>query len=130
MCQKAVGNFFAALVGVPLGDLAWSRGQPAVFMSSENVERGFCQNCGTPLYYHHAKSGHISMTTGSFDQPRQIPLHYQFGNEGRLPQIDQLGTLEHTLTTKEDDPELVTNTMRTNRQHPDRETTQWPPNTE
>lgn len=130
MCQKAVGNFFAALVGVPLPELAWTRGEPAIFRSSEMAERGFCRECGTPLFYRNIESGHISMTTGSFDHPDRILLHHQFGNEGRLPQVDQLTTLPHELTTEEDDPDLVANTRVTNRQHPDRETSQWPPDSD
>ena len=43
MCQKAFGNYFAPLTGVPLADLEWTRGQPGIFKSSEAVERGFCR---------------------------------------------------------------------------------------
>ena len=125
MCQKAVGNFFAALVGVPLKHFEWTRGDPTIFMSSEHVERGFCNNCGTPLFYRHLKSKHISMTTGSFDHPEEIPLKHQFGNEGRLPQIEQLATLEHDSTTEADEPALVANTQATTKQHPDRDTDIW-----
>src|SRR5688572_7480127 len=42
MCQKALGSYFAPFAGVPLGDLAWIKGAPGVFRSSEVVERGFC----------------------------------------------------------------------------------------
>src|SRR4051794_746309 len=35
MCQKAFGNYFAPLAGVPLGDLEWTNGQPGTFHSSE-----------------------------------------------------------------------------------------------
>ena len=90
MCQKAVGNFFAALVGVPLKDFAWTRGTPSIFKSSEFVERGFCADCGTPLFFKHAKNRHVSISIGSFDHPDNIPLEFQLGMESRLPQIDQL----------------------------------------
>ena len=53
MCQKAAGNFFMALVGVPFTDFSWTRGQAAVFKSSDQVDRGFCEVCGTPLFYRH-----------------------------------------------------------------------------
>ena len=33
MCQKAVGNFFAALVGAPKEAVTWTRGKPSVFRS-------------------------------------------------------------------------------------------------
>src|SRR6187401_3628133 len=47
MCQKAFGNYFAPLAGLPLGDFAWTFGTPGVFKSSEAAERGFCRDCGT-----------------------------------------------------------------------------------
>ena len=51
MCQKASGQPFMAFARVKAGDLAWTRGAPAVFQSSNLVERGFCRDCGTPLTY-------------------------------------------------------------------------------
>ena len=126
MCQKAVGNFFAALVGVPLDDFEWTRGTPSVFRSSELVERGFCWNCGTPLFFKHDHNQHISMSIGSFDQPESIPLNFQLGMEGRLPQVDQLADLKDYGTTEEADPEGTPGIKTTNRQHPDHETEKWP----
>ena len=85
MCQKAVGNFFAALVGVPHADFSWTRGEPAEFRSSEHVDRGFCATCGTPLFYRHNKADHISLTTGSFDHPEDIPLQTPVRQRGATP---------------------------------------------
>ena len=50
MCQKAFGSFGAPLVSVPLAHFRWTRGEPGIFMSSPIVERGFCHDCGTPLF--------------------------------------------------------------------------------
>ena len=127
MCQKAVGNFFAALVGVPLSDFFWTRGQPSTFRSSEFVERGFCSDCGTPLFFKHDKNKHISISIGSFDSPKKIPLRFQLGMENRLPQVDQLGKLKDYGTTEESDPNGFRAIQSSNRQHPDCETAEWPP---
>jgi hypothetical protein len=127
MCQKAVGNFFAALVSTPLSEFSWTRGTASVFQSSAAAERGFCNACGTPLFFRHTDGKHIYLTTGSFDEPRRIPLLKQYGNEGRLPQIDQLAGLPADSTTEEDDPELVAVVRASIRQHPDHETDNWPP---
>jgi hypothetical protein len=51
MCQKAVGNLFMAVAGVPLQQFAWTRGEPAVYRSSSAAERGFCHDCGTALTF-------------------------------------------------------------------------------
>ena len=60
MCQKAFGGYFAPLAGVPLGDFAWIKGTPGVFQSSEAVERGFCRDCGTPLFFRYVDKDRIS----------------------------------------------------------------------
>ena len=126
MCQKAAGNFFCALVGVPLTDFSWTRGVPAIFFSSEHVERGFCKVCGTPLFFRYLKSSHISMMIGAFDHPEDIPLQRQYGAEARLPQIDQLAKLAGHSTTDEDDADYAAAIKASNHQHPDYETTDWP----
>jgi hypothetical protein len=125
MCQKAGGNFFMALVGVPLTDFAWTRGQPAAFKSSDLVERGFCADCGTPLFFRHAENQHISMAIGAFDDPDAIPLAFQLGMEGRLPQVDQLADLKDFGATEDAIPEAAA-IKASNRQHPDHDTDAWP----
>jgi hypothetical protein len=127
MCQKATGNFFAALVGVPLADFEWTRGTPDEFHSSEKARRGFCRNCGTPLYYRHEDNQHISMSIGAFDDPASIPLLYQLGMEGRLPQVDQLNGLENFGTTEDAMPEEAGRIRASNNQHPDQDTDDWKP---
>lgn len=127
MCQKATGNFFAALVGVPYADFQWTRGEPAEFRSSAKVARGYCRDCGTPLYFRHEDSRHISMSIGAFDDPASIPLNFQLGMEGRLPQIEQLNGLKHYGATEEAMPEDAAAISMSNNQHPDHDTDDWAP---
>ncbi|MBA3069738.1 MAG: GFA family protein [Hyphomonas sp.] len=127
MCQKATGNFFAALVGVPLTDFVWTRGTPAVFRSSAKVQRGFCRDCGTSLFFRHDDNHHVSMSIGAFDEPASIPLDFQLGMEGRLPQIDQLPGLKHYGTTEQTMPEAAPRIRASNNQHPDHDTADWTP---
>ena len=125
MCQKAAGNFFIALIGVPRDAIRWTRGEPATFASSDKASRGFCRDCGTPLTYDYHDSKHINLTTGSFDNPAQFPPRVQFGVEGQLPLFEQLpinaeGTTEETMAAYVD-------AIRTsNHQHPDHDTARWP----
>lgn len=35
------------------------------------------------------------MSIGAFDEPTGIPLNFQLGMEGRLPQVGQLNGLKH-----------------------------------
>lgn len=126
MCQKASGNFFAALIGVPREALQWTRGAPAAFSSSEDVDRGFCAICGTPLFYMHRASAHICLTTGSFDEPARFPPRVQFGVEAELACFAGLPALPREGTTEDTMADEVAVIRASNRQHPDHDTAHWP----
>ncbi|MDZ3832724.1 MAG: GFA family protein [Sphingopyxis sp.] len=126
MCQKASGNFFAALIGVPRDALCWTRGAASTFNSSDKVERGFCRDCGTPLYYDYRESRHLSVTTGSLDEPARFPPKVQFGTEGRMSWFDTLPRLREEGTTEETMAEIVESIRTSNHQHPDHDTDAWP----
>ncbi len=126
MCQKAVGNFFAALVGAPNDALAWTRGRPAVFASSDLAERGFCAQCGTPLFYRSIGGTRTGLTTGSLDDPSVAPPHVQVGMEGRHAFMDTLGALPDSGTTEDDMSMEAPLIAASNHQHPDHDTETWP----
>jgi hypothetical protein len=117
MCQKAFGNYFAPLAGVRLGDLAWVSGTPGIFKSSEAVERGFCRDCGTPLYFRYADRDRISVSLGSLDDPSRVVPAQQFGIESRLPFVATLASLPGTRTEDDIPPEEMARLK--SRQHPD-----------
>jgi hypothetical protein len=121
MCQKAFGSFFAPLAGVTLDDITWTRGLPRVFSSSEETERGFCGNCGTPLTFHYVFSKRISVSLGSLDDPKRVVPASQYGIEGRVPWFDKLAGLpgEVTELPKDHADKLAS------RQHPDHDTKAW-----
>jgi hypothetical protein len=118
MCQKAVGGPFAALAKLPLAQFAWTRGTPGKFQSSSAAERHFCTACGTPLTFHYVDGDAIEVTTGSLDQPAQLPATKNFGVEGRLPWLDLLmpGRLPE-VTTMDHATRVVVSL-----QHPDHDT--------
>jgi hypothetical protein len=123
MCQKAFGGYFAPLASVALDRLAWTRGRPAEYRSSNLVTRGFCRDCGTPLTYAVDGSGRISIALGSLDDPAAVVPEIQYGIEGRMPWFAGLAALPGTTT--DDDPEAFDEPMHS-RQHPDHDTVDWP----
>lgn len=125
MCQKAVGNFFAALIGIPRESFTWTRGKPALFQSSDPVTRGFCRDCGTPLLYDFAASKHLNVTTGSLDNPALFPPLVQFGKEARMPWFGDICTLRTDGTTEETMAGYVSAIKTSHRQHPDHDTVSW-----
>jgi hypothetical protein len=127
MCQKAFGSFFAPLTGVPLEKFEITRGKLSIFMSSDQTERGFCQNCGTPLTIHDVGSPRIAVAIGSLDEPANVAPKVQYGIEGRLPWFDSLPGLPGDKTTEQEDPEQTAKIAASNHQHPDHDTERWPP---
>ena len=120
MCQKAFGNYFAPLAGVPPKEFAWTRGTPGIFQSSELVERGFCRDCGTPLMFRYLDHDRISVSLGSLDDPSRVKPTEQFGIEGRIPWVRELFDLPGVSTEDDIPPERRAHLA--SRQHPDRET--------
>jgi hypothetical protein len=118
MCQKAFGGYFAPLAGVPLGELAWVKGEPGVFRSSEAVERGFCRDCGTPLFFRYTDKDRISVSLGSLDKPARVVPARQYGMESRVPFFGSIAGLPGTRT--EDDVPAEARLRLASRQHPDR----------
>ena len=119
MCQKAFGNYFAPFTGVRLKDLAWTRGTPGIFKSSELVERGFCRDCGTPLSYRKVEKDRISVSIGSLDDPGRIRMEKQDGIESRLAAFATLHELPGETTDESTPPEWLPRLA--SRQHPDRD---------
>ena len=86
MCQRATGGVFAALVGSKKGDFAWTKGEPAVFASSNLAKRAYCRDCGTPLSFaYNTPEARFYVTTGTLDRPEDAPIIIQYGIESRLP---------------------------------------------
>ena len=119
MCQKAFGNFFAALVGTKKTGLTWTKGTPSFFRSSEIVQRGFCRDCGTPLSFAYDNSARIAVSIGSLDQPQAARPARQFGMEAMHPSFMELHSLPGSRTEDDIPPEDMK--RLTSKQHPDRD---------
>ncbi len=44
-------------------------------------ERGFCRDCGTPLFFRHTASDECDVTVGSLDHPGRVPAERHYGIE-------------------------------------------------
>lgn len=83
MCQRAVGNAMAPLVMA--AEVVW-QGTPARWASSNISERGFCQDCGTPLFLRdlEAPEGVFELMIATLDDPEAAPPEYHYGVESRI----------------------------------------------
>ncbi|MGH8597615.1 MAG: GFA family protein [Gammaproteobacteria bacterium] len=125
MCQKAFGSWGAALVTIPATSLAWTRGTPSIFRSSSIVARGFCKDCGTPLYMREDGHPDYDLAIGTLDDPNVSAPIEQVGIESKLAWFDTLAALPAHRTQDERTPEDLK--KLTTFQHPDHDTETWPP---
>ena len=126
MCQKAFGSWGAALVTVPIKNLIWTRGQPTEFHSSPIVARGFCKNCGTPLYMQEQGSPDYDIAIGTLDDANAVDAFAnQVGVESKVSWFDTLHALPQKTTSNDRTPEDLAKLV--SRQHPDCDTQVWPP---
>ena len=73
-CRKTSGHYWAS-TDVPRTALSVSgEDQLAWYRSSEKVKRGFCKNCGSPLFWDAAGRKNISISMGAFEQPTRVQL--------------------------------------------------------
>jgi hypothetical protein len=127
MCQKAVGNIFAVLVAMPKDCFTWTRGRPASWRSSANAERGFCANCGTPLFYNDVTADRIGIMIGALDNPAAFKPVTHDGIEGRMPWFGELDDVpDYGETEQPSQAEWAAAIKASNRQHPDHDTDNWP----
>ncbi len=132
MCQKQFGNFFGAFAGSDISNFRITRGAIAHFKSSDDGRRGFCRDCGTPLTYEALSRPRIDVSIGSLDRHSEMQPYFQYGAEAREPWLRAILDLPCTRTGEGDNgigdtPERYDLIRKTNHQHPDHETTHWPP---
>ena len=121
MCQKAFGSWGAALVMMMADKLTWAHGTPSTFRSSSIVDRGFCKDCGTPLYMREDGDAHYEMAIGTLDDPNSIPpLSRQSAVESRVQWFSTMHLLpEETMTDYRTPEDLI---KLKSFQHPDHDT--------
>lgn len=104
MCQRAMGNAFAALAGSPRDALRWTQGTPKYYASSSLARRGFCADCGTPLSFEYLDASRVYVTIGSLDDPAAAAPGVHYGAESWLPWLHLQDGLAREPTA--DDPRL------------------------
>lgn len=128
MCQKAAGNYFMPLANAARATFTITRGEPGWFRSSHLARRGFCRDCGTPLFYDMPDAGFINIVLGSLDDPDDVRPVRQSGVEARVPWFPHLPDLPGS-ETDEPGPEAAERhlaLLASNHQHPDYDTEHWP----
>lgn len=68
-CRKISGHYWAS-TDVPRGAVS-IEGEQQVrwYQSSEKVRRGFCQSCGSPLFWDVEGRANLAISMGAFENP-------------------------------------------------------------
>lgn len=123
MCQKAFGNVFSPMATAH--GLVWTRGNPKQFRSSNKAIRGFCGDCGTPMFYQ-VDGGEVEIAICVLDDPSVAPPLLQVGTDSKIAWCDDLASLPKRsaddLTKRAAFYESIISY-----QHPDHDTTDWKP---
>lgn len=122
MCQKAFGGFYGPLVTAK--GLAWTRGAPARFRSSNVIRRGFCDKCGTPLTYEY--EGGTEIAIGALDDPSLAAPVIQLNPADKLFFVEGLHALPWRPAGENATFDAFMASVESY-QHPDHETETWPP---
>ena len=126
MCQKAAGNYFMPLASAAETEFKITRGEPAWFQSSNPVKRGFCQLCGTPLFFKTIGSDTIAVTLGSLDDPNAVEPESNDGVESRVCFFPALAGKPNRFSDRSDLAGGLETIRLSNHQHPDHDTAEWP----
>jgi len=127
MCQKAAGNYFMPLAGAPRAAVVVTRGEAGWFRSSDVVRRGFCRDCGTPLFFDPLDSGAMLVVLGSLDDPSRYKPVSEDSVESRVRFVAAWSGLRQKVTEDDFSPDQLAAIVASNHQHPDRDTSDWPP---
>lgn len=73
-CRKQTGHFYAA-TRARLADIAIDGEQSITwYQASEHAERGFCQQCGSALFWRQKGATSMSILAGCLDSPTGLEL--------------------------------------------------------
>ena len=85
MCQKAMGGFIGPFASPKdPAALTWTRGARKRFQSSNQVARGFCGDCGTPLTFEYGED-HVRLAIGPLHTLQIAPIASWQLRPGRNP---------------------------------------------
>jgi hypothetical protein len=94
-CAKTTGSFFMATACKP-GDLVLEKQDTLRwYRSSPHAERGFCQTCGSSLFWKPAHGRHISITAGTLDQPTGLHVVEQWHVADKSDYYDAIAGIPH-----------------------------------
>jgi hypothetical protein len=98
MCQKATGSVVSTSALIKKSQLRMLKGTAKFYQSSTDIERGFCANCGSPMFFRPIKEDWISILSGTLDDPEVAPPQGHYGVESRISWLKIVDDLKQKCT--------------------------------
>ena len=79
-CRRACSAPLTSWIGLPVNQVSW-QGEPTVWSSSPNVQRGHCGKCASPLFYRSQRwPKEIHLYAATLENPKffSSQAHYHF----------------------------------------------------
>jgi hypothetical protein len=84
LCQKAIGAAFNGRVLMRIEDVTID-GPIGAYHSSETLERGFCQRCGSTVFSRRRSAGVMGLTAGTLDDASLFEPDMHFWTSSKQP---------------------------------------------
>ena len=98
MCQKATGSVVSTSAIIKKSQLRMLKGTAKFYQSSTDIERGFCANCGSPMFFRPITEDWISILSGTLDDPEVAPPEGHYGVESRISWLKIVDDLKQQCT--------------------------------
>ena len=86
MCRRSSGGAVMTWASVPADSFMLTRGELAVYKSSDNSERRFCPSCGAQIVFQTSRwPGEIDVTVGTLDSPGDRAATHHICAGDRIP---------------------------------------------
>jgi hypothetical protein len=102
MCQRWTGSVVATDAIVSKSEFKITRGEPKFFRSSTYAERGFCEDCGSPMIFRAIEEDWVSIQTGTLDDPEAAPPSGHYGIEGKISWLTIVDDLPQMRTEQDE----------------------------
>lgn len=88
-CRKISGAPYVVYADYKMEDIHILKGTPKSYSSSENVQRSFCEACGSPISYVYKNSSksHIFLYVGVFDDTSEFKIQEHIWTSQKLPWV-------------------------------------------
>ena len=100
MCQRTSGSILSTWADFKPSEFNCTHGEIKFYQSSEFLERGFCNICGSTLIQRSLDSGDVFIATGCLDQPEAVPMREHCGIEGQVPWLKIVDDLPRKTTNE------------------------------